>query len=205
MPNPLADKPGRICCLVLAAGGSTRLGRPKQLLRVDGVPLLLRAVGLGAALCHGRVVTVIGAEHQRMRRLLHRAGAGRTVVYNGAWRQGLASSLRVGLSRAPKGTAAVLILLIDQHAVSADDLTRLINAWTERPNRPAAAAYSGRLGVPAMIPRRHFAAIRRLSGDVGARQLLRDADRVTAVPMPSASFDIDTEADLQALKKTGKF
>jgi molybdenum cofactor cytidylyltransferase len=134
-----------------------------------------------------------------MRRLLQAQYPPPDVIRNGRWHQGQSSSLVCGLSRLPRSCPAALILLTDQPQIKAQDLRRLAIAWRRRPGVPAAAAYAGRVGVPAILPRRHFAAARKLKGDVGARAILRGAPRLTTVAIESAAFDLDTPADLDRL------
>jgi nicotine blue oxidoreductase len=117
----------------------------------------------------------------------------------------MATSLRAGLSAAPRTSRAALVLLVDQPRVDASAVTRLVAAWRRRPGAPAAAHYGGRTGAPAVLPRREWRSLRSLRGDQGARALLRDRRAVTLVEMPEAALDIDTVSDLDALRagKTG--
>lgn len=113
----------------------------------------------------------------------------------------MSGSLRRGLDALPATAAAALILVTDQPHITSEDLRRLLICWRARPSRPAAALYSGRLGVPAIIPRRYFAGIAPGARDRGARELLRaHAALVHAVPIAAAAFDIDTAADAAALR-----
>jgi CTP:molybdopterin cytidylyltransferase MocA len=171
MRSQAAASSNRVTCIVLAAGESRRLGRPKQLLRKRLEPLLVAAV---------RAVT-------------HAAR-------NARWREGLASSLQRGLAATPPDARAVLVLLADQPDVTPRALARLVAAWRKRPRVPAAAYYDGRAGVPAILPRSTWRAIRALEGDAGARAILRAAPHVTLVPMPEAALDIDTPADAARLR-----
>ena len=98
----------------------------------------------------------------------------------------------------PAHTAAILVMLVDQPGVDERALSRLLRAWRRRPGAAAAALYAGRNGVPAVLPRRYWRAIRELRGDAGARALLRSA-AVTSVSMPEAELDIDTRADAARL------
>jgi CTP:molybdopterin cytidylyltransferase MocA len=132
--------------------------------------------------------------------LLRRRGAAARIVHNARWSDGLASSLRAGLRALPRGAAAVLVLLVDQPGIGAPELRRLVRAWRRRPNVPAAAFYDERAGVPAILPKSSWRALRGLQGDAGARTLLRRSRTLTLVPMPEAALDIDTPADVQRLK-----
>jgi molybdenum cofactor cytidylyltransferase len=191
--------PRRIACVVLAAGGSRRLGFPKQLLRRRARPLLVHALRAArGALPQSPLIVVLGAHAQRLRLVVRRSAPQALVVYNGRWAGGLASSLKAGLDAAPPRTAAVLVTLVDQPDVGRDALFRLCAAWRRSPGRTAAAFYAGQPGVPAVLPRRQWRAIRELRGDAGARALLRGS-RVTTVAMPEAELDIDTAGDAATL------
>jgi molybdenum cofactor cytidylyltransferase len=192
-------KSAALACIVLAAGASARLGRPKQLVRRQGRPLLARAIGIARRAAPGAVVVVLGACRQRLKSLTRRESARIATVYNADWAEGLASSLRLGLKALPADTRAALILLPDQAKVSRYEIDRLVRRWRARPERAAAARYAGRTGAPAIIPRRLFRAAKTLEGDVGARHLLRAGGFVTQVPIASAAFDLDTPEDLARL------
>ena len=190
--------PAELWSLVLAAGGSRRLGTPKQLLRIRGRTLLSRIIYAAEAVTPGRVVVVIGADALRMRSLVRRHHPGAHSVDNSRWAQGMAGSLQVGLSVLPPRASAALLLLSDQPAVGEASLRRLIRAWRRRPGKAAAAAYGGVVGVPAILPGTLWREVRRLRGDEGARKLLRMKEMpATAVYMPEAAWDIDTPEDLQ--------
>jgi molybdenum cofactor cytidylyltransferase len=191
--------PQRISCIVLAAGGSRRLGFPKQLLRRRARPLLAHALdAAGGALPHSPLIVVLGAQAQRLRLVVRRAAPKALVAYNGGWADGLASSLNAGLNAVPARTAAILVTLVDQPDVDERALRRLLTAWCRRRGAAAAALYGGGPGVPAVFPRRHWRAIRELRGDTGARTLLRSPG-VTTVRMPEAELDIDTANDAATL------
>lgn len=134
----------------------------------------------------------------RMRLVLQRAAPDALIAANPRWTEGLASSLQTGLDRVPARTRAILVLLVDQPRVGADALRRLLAAWRRRPGVPAAARYDNRAGVPAVLPRGSWRAVRALRGDSGARALLRDARVLTLVDMPEAAVDLDTPEDVSA-------
>ena len=205
MTKPGARRRAPLSCVLLAAGASRRLGRPKQLVRRGNQPLLLNALASarGALGPDAATVVVLGAGALRLRNVLRRAAqragngaASACVVYNPLWRTGLAGSLRTGLAALPSSAPAALVMVVDQPDVDAAALSRLISAWRKRPRVPAAAHYAGRAGVPAILPRRLWRVARSLEGDVGARALLRNAPELTLVEMPEAELDIDTVEDL---------
>jgi molybdenum cofactor cytidylyltransferase len=184
--------------IVLAAGASTRFGSAKQLVRIAGRPLLHTAVARAVDVAGSAVTVVLGARAAELAPLLTHSPA--SVVINREWREGMASSIRAGLARLPPSCTAVLLMLADQAAVSAEDLRRLAGAWRRQPEYIAAARYAVATGVPAIFPRSMFLELNSLRGDVGARLLLqRNPDRVVRVPMASAAIDIDTPEDLLAL------
>jgi molybdenum cofactor cytidylyltransferase len=186
--------------VVLAAGGSARLGRPKQFVRFGRATLLARVVQSAEQLTPERVIVVVGAQALRSRAHLRRLGLLPKVIHNRDWRRGLSTSLRSGIAALPFDAGAALVLVIDQPHVELAALTRLVRAWQRRPGRIAASEYSGHRGVPAIFPRRAFAALAEQSGDHGARRILRRDAPITTVPMPEAAFDIDTRDDLARLR-----
>jgi molybdenum cofactor cytidylyltransferase len=189
----------RLAAIVLAAGGSSRLGEPKQLLRLRGEPLLLRSCRMASAVADVGVIVVLGAGALRLRSLLRRHRRPVTIAHNSGWSEGMAGSLRAGLAAVPRGSDGVLIVLVDQVGIEARDLQRLVERWRQRPGQPAAAFFSERAGAPAVIPRRLFPALRSLEGDTGARKLLAGIRNAILVALPAARFDIDTAEDLHLL------
>ena len=184
--------------IVLAAGASTRFGSAKQLVRVGGHPLLHTAVARAAGIAGSSVLVVLGANASELTPLLTHSQS--SIIINREWREGMASSIRAGVARLPPSCTAVLLMLVDQAAVTAEDLQRLVSAWRRQPEYIAAAHYGTTTGVPAIFPRATFSDLQGLRGDVGARQLLRrNPDRVVRVPMARAAIDIDTPEDLLKL------
>jgi molybdenum cofactor cytidylyltransferase len=184
--------------LVLAAGASTRLGQPKQLVQLNGRPALHIAVSNAVVVAGNAVTVVVGAKANELTYLLSHSPA--SSIVNRQWEEGIASSLRCGLSVVPPSADAVMIVLGDQVCVTADDLKRLLAAWNKQENDIAAATYERTVGVPAIFPRWCFSELASLRGDEGARKIIqRNPDRVVRVPMPNASIDLDTPEDLAAL------
>ena len=179
---------------MLAAGGSRRLGRPKQLVRRGAHALVVRAIDAALGLRPLWVGVVVGAGAARVAAELH--GRPVQIVRARHWRNGLSASLRAGLARVPRSATHVLVMTVDQWAISCEDLGRLL---VRRARVPVAAGYAGRAGVPALFPRRWWRALAALSGDQGARQLL-EGPGVLLVPLPAAEADLDTPEGLRVLK-----
>jgi molybdenum cofactor cytidylyltransferase len=202
--------------VVLAAGGSTRLGRPKQLVPFRGVTLLRHAVevALGAAarpadaggparsgaVRRHPVVVVIGAEGARTRTEL--AGLRVLVVDNQRWREGLSTSLRAGLTGldATADPDAALFTTCDQPHVSPELLRSLVLAYEHSRPPIVACVYGGAIGVPALFDRSLFTELRELQGDAGAKRVIEAHRRDTVtVPFPGGEVDIDTAEDAARL------
>jgi molybdenum cofactor cytidylyltransferase len=190
-----------VACILLAAGGSSRLGQPKQLARHGVQTLLQRAIAAArGALPAAPLIVVVGANAARLRAVVMRAHRPVRIVTNAHWAGGMASSLQAGIAAVPRSARAALVLVVDQPHLGTAGLARLLRAWRRRPGLPAAARYDGRAGVPAVLPRRQWRKVRGLQGDQGARALLRGSDRLTLVDIPEASFDVDTLADVEQLR-----
>lgn len=180
----------RVGAAVLAAGGSRRLGQPKQLLIHRGTALVRAAAEhiCGAQLAARAVV--IGASARDVRAVL--AGCPVEVLENAEWAEGMASSIRLAVAWAEaRACNALLLLLCDQPKLDAQHLDRLI-AEHERSHLPVASVYAGKCGVPALFPGSFFAELGSLHGDVGASRLLNDGRAVARVPWPDGEFDVDT-------------
>ena len=187
--------------VILAAGASTRLGQPKQLVCIGGEPLLVRTVRLAREAGCEPVVVVIGFEAQRMREAL--AGIPAVIVENPGWQSGMGSSLRFGvaaLAQVVPGSSAVLLLVCDQIALSAGFLNELrrVHELSEKPI--TAAHYAGRAGVPAIFTARFFPELLKVEGDRGARAILeRHAAEVALVEFEDGVIDLDTPEQLRHL------
>lgn len=198
MPLEAAAAPS-LHAIVLAAGASRRFGSPKQLVRLEGRPLLHLAVSRAVELCGQAVTVVLGAHAAELAPLLRHTPA--AVIVNRDWTEGLGSSIRAGIARVPGSCDGVLLLLADQPTVTIEDLRRLAGAWRRQPDHIVAAVYGTTVGVPAIFPSVYFRELAELRGDRGARALIaRNPDRVVRVAMPSAAVDIDTPEDLLSIE-----
>lgn len=189
-----------IATIILAAGGSSRLGQPKQLIQSNGESLVRRMAQQALALRAGPVVVVLGASQDRIMKEL--TGLAITTVINPTWAEGMASSLRTGLRAIDtESTEAFLVVLTDQPYVTADLLQRLIDTRQSTGRGIIASRYAepdGILGVPALFDNHYRREFLNLTGDTGARKLIKQyASDSTSVPFPLAGIDLDTPADLR--------
>jgi len=171
--------------VVLAAGASTRLGEPKQLVVLAGETLLERAVRTAREAGCVPVVVVLGSEAEWIRERCDLGDA--TVVVNAAWDEGMGSSVRCGVD-AVRDADGVVLMTCDQPTVTAEHLRALMATGEVR-----ASSYAGRKGVPAYFPASSFVALMALRGDAGARELLRAAE---AIQLLGGELDVDTTDDL---------
>ncbi|HET8937257.1 MAG TPA: nucleotidyltransferase family protein [Polyangiales bacterium] len=182
---------------ILAAGGSRRLGQPKQLVSMRGEPLVRGVATLAAAVSGENVAVVLGCEAERVRAALH--GLPCAELENAAWQEGIASSIRVAVRWAEaRELAALMLLVCDQTHLSQAVLLQLWAAWEARPQLAAAACYAGTTGVPAVFPREYYAALLSLQGDRGAAKLLQGS-AVSRVAWPDGVHDVDTPTDLEGI------
>jgi CTP:molybdopterin cytidylyltransferase MocA len=194
--------PLRFGIVVLAAGASTRMGEPKQLLPFSGRPLLVRAVEAALASSAWPVVVVLGAHAQQIRPLLARFPV--LVAENPAWAEGMASSLRTGIATLPQFSRSLhgaLVALCDQPAFSAGVVDQLVARQRATGRSIVATRYHGRNGAPALFLRGHFPTLTTLTGEEGARALLNAAsDEIASVDLPALATDLDTPADYAAAR-----
>lgn len=200
---PGADSSSSPRCglVILAAGASRRMGSPKQLIEIDGRPLLVRAIESALAAPVWPVVVVLGANAVAIRPVIGHLPV--LVIENPAWSEGMAASIREGvatLRQFSRTLDAAVLALCDQPGFSAATVESLLAAHRATGRGIVAARYSGRLGAPALFAREHFAALTALTGEEGARDLLNaDPARVAAVELPELARDLDTPADLEGL------
>ncbi len=186
----------RVGAVVLAAGASRRLGRPKQLVPWAGRPLLRVVVGEACASRCDRVAVVLGANGDAVRPALgDLEGVKLTIVENPDWNEGIAASIRCGVRwAAQEECEAVLLAVGDQPALSAAHLDALVTAY-QRGAVVVASRYQGALGVPALFSRVYFESLRSLRGDEGARRILRASREVHSVDWEPGARDVDRPAD----------
>jgi molybdenum cofactor cytidylyltransferase len=191
--------PMHVAAVIVAAGASTRLGHPKQLVVVGGEPLLQRAIRCAREAGASPVLVVLGAHRELIENAIDFRGA--AIVANEDWEDGLASSLRAGV-RAAVGAAGVLLMTCDQPCVTVEHVRQMIEKF-ESQSEPTliVSTYAGVRGIPAIFPREAEAALLALRGDTGARMLLQQSPwPVISLHLAGGEIDIDTPDDLQGIR-----
>jgi molybdenum cofactor cytidylyltransferase len=164
------------------------------MVEIAGERLLDRAVRLAREAGCDPIVVVLGGSAEEIEAACDLQGC--AVVRNEGWRDGLASSIRAGvLVLRERGAARTILTTCDQPAVTAEHLRLLASV---SPEAVVASAYAGRHGVPAYFPADSWETLTRLSGDMGAREMLRSAE---AVELPGGELDVDTEASLRLARE----
>jgi molybdenum cofactor cytidylyltransferase len=197
-------KISNIAIVILAAGTSSRLGSPKQLLDYKGKNLLRHAVDTALETECPSVFVVLGANSELLRKELKDKPV--TVLENTNWQEGMASSIRCGLKYIT-GTIlrpdSIIFMVCDQPFVSSSLLLSLIEKKLETKMPIVASSYYDKLGTPALFHRSFFSMLMELTGDKGAGKLIADnPDKVATVSFPEGITDIDTKEDYDLLNAT---
>jgi molybdenum cofactor cytidylyltransferase len=187
-----------VYAIILAAGASSRMGRPKQLLEWRKRSLLEHAVANAKAVLGERVIVVLGANAEAIQTAIDLRAV--TSIVNPDWQEGMASSIRAGIQALPESATATLILLCDQPLVNAAHIRKLLNGWQSAPTRIVACQYHHSVGVPALFPAEFFGHLRGLSGDKGAKPILMKFENsLLKISLTEAELDIDCEGDFERL------
>ncbi len=191
---------------ILAAGFSVRLGRPKTLARVRGLSLLRRTALLAQSLRASRIEVIVPPRSARSARpalCRHELrGTAARLVTNPRAALGLSRSVRLAATRARRASA-LLLLPVDLARLERRDLARLILRWRGARRSVAARCAGGRAVTPLILPRRLYGLAAAIAGDAGLKELIGGltGERVLLLRLPSAAVDVDTPADLAAVRR----
>lgn len=187
--------------ILLAAGSSSRLGRPKQLIHFQGQSLLQRSIDSVPGTGLTPKLVVLGANSPEISAAVKLNGF--TIVHNEEWQEGIASSIRAGVSETVKlnpNIAHILFMLSDQPFVSIRLIEELISVHKKSGKRITASEYQGDFGVPAIFSKSLIPELLGLAGDQGAKQIMkRYPDEVAFVNFESGYIDLDTPDDYERL------
>ena len=187
--------------VVLAAGSSSRMGRPKQTLQFQGVSLLRRAAIAALDATCRPVVVVMGSHAEMSRRELEQLDVHE--AFNPEWETGMGSSVRAGIEALisiDADVAAAVLLLCDQPHVTSTVVFSLLAAHHTTGRPIIASAYGESFGVPALFSRTLFAELTQLAGSSGAKEIIkRHASEAHFLPFPEGEVDVDTPDDFSSL------
>ncbi len=189
------------CIVIPAAGASTRLGRPKQLVMFEGESLIRRAVRSSLSVCEN-VVVVLGSDVNDIEPEL--AGLSTEICINKNWKDGIGSSIAEGVRLAEKkfkDLNGFLIHLSDLPLVTSVELRKLLEAADSEREKIVFSVYEDFEGVPAYFPSRYFSGLASLEGDFGAQGLIKSAEPESKIGVRNGIryFDVDSEEDLAEL------
>ena len=187
--------------IILAAGNSSRLGEPKQLLSFRGKPLIRHVAEAAVEVVGSNAIVVTGSNPEWIEQALE--GLPCWFVFNANWQEGMSASIKTGIealqSHVPQVKASILAVS-DQPFVTVETFRALIQIFEEAGKGIVASQYSDSLGTPALFAAAYFPALLQLTGAEGAKKLFkRYPDDVSAYPFPEGSIDIDTRDDYKRL------
>lgn len=194
-------KSKEIGLIILAAGASTRLGRPKQLLKLNGETLLRRIARESLSSMCSPVVVVLGAEIEKSREEIRDPDI--YAAENPEWSEGMGSSIRTGLKKLlsiNESVKGVVLTVCDQPFVTGRIINDLVKTYEETRALIVASAYRETLGVPALFDGELFPELAALKDSGGAKQIInRFYDRTAGISFPAGAVDIDTQEDFEKL------
>jgi molybdenum cofactor cytidylyltransferase len=188
-----------IAIIILAAGSSSRMGQSKQLLLVDGEPLLLKTVKTALEVKAASVIVILGAQDQQHATVIQNLAV--DIVFNKVWEKGMGSSLKAGLQFIVTHVPAVesaIILVCDQPALTSEHLLNLIQTYKISGKSIIASYYSNTPGVPVLFGKPHFDELLHLDDSQGAKKIIQQNMAVTEfIHFPEGTIDLDTPGDYQ--------
>ena len=196
----MLETTGPVAGIVLAAGTSSRMGRNKLFLTLDGESVLRRAVRQAAAAGLDPIVVVLGHEADRVRQEL--SGLACVTVVNPDYDRGINFSLRAGLAAVPAETAATVVMLADMPFVTAEMIATLVRCYRERTAPLVISDYEGVNAPPMLYDRSLFEELRTMEGEGCGRQVVRKHRGEAAVVQwpASALTDLDVPGDYERVK-----
>ncbi|MDN5203036.1 nucleotidyltransferase family protein [Fulvivirgaceae bacterium BMA10] len=198
VPNSGKNKESTVGLIILAAGASSRLGEPKQLLKLNDQTLIFRAVRTGLRSLCFPVLVILGANAELIMREIEDLPV--YINKNPNWKKGMGNSLKYGLDsilRIYPHLDAVVVMLCDQPFVDGVLLNELIRTYYKTGSLVVASEYEHHLGVPALFDKTLFPELAKLKGDKGARNIIKSIPhtKISSVPFALGKIDIDCYED----------
>jgi molybdenum cofactor cytidylyltransferase len=191
--------------MILAAGLSTRMGRQKLLIKIDGIAVIARVVRAALESRLNRVVLVTGPTNSESLESLgpENTHARLLIAVNEFPEAGMSSSLKTGMMMVTKGTLGIMVILGDQPFLTSEIINRLLDEFKKQTDRIVAPLVQGRRSNPVIFPADLFPELRMVSGDIGGKSVLqRNLERVVGIEMGGYydDKDLDTPEDLQGIQ-----
>jgi molybdenum cofactor cytidylyltransferase len=187
--------------IILAAGNSSRLGEPKQLLSYQSNSLIRNVVEQSQKIPQAIAMVVTGASADLIETEL--VGQHIFIRYNPAWSTGMASSIKTGVSEfllLHPSLDALLITVCDQPFLRSEIMRSLIEEYNSTSKNIIASAYNNTLGTPVLFSKKYFTALQQLQGQEGAKKIIiTHPEDVSSINFPSGEIDIDTKEDYNKL------
>ncbi len=192
----------KIAILILAAGSSSRLGQPKQLLEIiDGITLVEKAAQTAISLNSSGVTIVLGAKSRIINERIKNLPV--TIIENPNWKAGMGNSLSFGIeyiSRSLPNAEAAIILSCDQIFLAKENLENLVEKRENSGSEIIASKYNDAIGIPVLFDKSLFPELVALSGEKGAKNIIsKYQGKLEVVEFEKGEIDIDTEEDLKWL------
>jgi len=190
----------KIYAVVLAAGRSTRFDGGKLTQTFDGKPLLQHPLTAAQGACPGKVVLVTGHDENAV--IESSGGLANTVVFNPTYASGQGSSLALGTRSCRDDADAIVVMLADQPLVDTETLEQLVSCWNQDARQIVVSDYGDAQGPPALFGKACFDLMSELTGDSGARSIIRSGQfDVVRLSIGSRGLDVDSRQDLQAARQ----
>jgi molybdenum cofactor cytidylyltransferase len=193
----------KVAILLLAAGSSSRLGQSKQLLDINGEPLLLHSTKIALQSKANNVVVVLGCEKEKHEQVIKKLPIQN--VYNPKWKNGMGSSLKAGLKflLSTASMDAIVVSVCDQPFLTSAHLDKLIENYFVTQSPIIASHYGNANGVPALFDKSLFPELLSLDDEQGAKKLINKySSSLLSIDLPKGEIDLDTEEDYSNFKKT---
>jgi len=202
--NKNSDLRNSVAVIILAAGTSSRMGQPKQLLSYRGETLISYVIKCAIASSANLVITILGANGDRIEDNIGSFPI--TILKNNVWNEGISSSIRCGISYVEKYFSeieAVIFLTCDQPFISTNLIDKIIDCYDADSQPIIASQYATTIGIPVLFPRILFPEIIQLKGDRGAKKIIeRYRDRLKTIYFSRGEIDLDTFEDYQNFLET---
>ncbi|QOI96261.1 MAG: nucleotidyltransferase family protein [Flammeovirgaceae bacterium] len=188
--------------IILAAGPSSRLGQPKQLLQLQGEPLIHRITRYASESNTGPVVVVLGSQAKKIQQAITDLPV--HICVHTDWKKGMGSSIKAGLKFVEKkfpAAAATILSVCDQPFLEAGHFMSLSNAFRKKRSEIIASKYAGTFGVPCLFGKRFFSSLEKLRDDQGAKSVLEvHRNEIAFISFTKGNVDVDTAMDWEKVQ-----